>query len=579
MIAENPSQSRTADATLSGSVIDLTCDECCIAASSESHLGSGGNDANKGGSSDSSYSSQHALRGGVANDDAESEATFVCQPCLQSHELRASGYSSEPLGLELAHTTTADSPSHWSHLESPSQPPQRPRGFWPSWLSLPLEIVPYWCSGVVPGERTRPNLSVTQSRSASHEQTEPHVCDHDHDLLVGIRADDYSAANEAQATQDRHPPWTHADPHLRCDNGESARESGAQGGSNLNDTHEYDSLAVQNDCLNNVGVPPGSSVSNQDTDQSLTQGHDVLLKVCFVNEYWLDPTDMAPFRKKYVFILHLFSGHRRQGDVQWFLERIEHHEEFTVATLSLDIVIDEARGNLLSNRTIYWWKLKIQQGWMIGLAAGPPCETWSAARWQPPGPEPLRTQQEPWGFSNLSLKQYTRVAGANFLLRAAYLLAAELTKVRGMAMVEHRAPAVWEERAPSHFHLPEVQALLDLRCSEYFQFDQCEHGQYARKPTGLMLLRMPGLPAKLSNTPGRGKCSHGGHPPLKGCNKDGTYKTYRARLYPASMCHCVAQEMSEQAKSAYSTEIPLRPQDLETLRELEKLVMPLDGDP
>eukprot|EP00974_Lingulodinium_polyedra_P055989 5384280-Lingulodinium_polyedra.AAC.1 len=39
--------------------------------------------------------------------------------------------------------------------------------------------------------------------------------------------------------------------------------------------------------------------------------------------------------------------------------------------------------------------------------AGPPCSTWSRARWNPlpggGGPRPLRTRDEPWGRSDLSL--------------------------------------------------------------------------------------------------------------------------------------------------------------------------------
>ena len=94
------------------------------------------------------------------------------------------------------------------------------------------------------------------------------------------------------------------------------------------------------------------------------------------------------------FILHMFAGRRRPGDVQAWLEM----EEFRlpgreVRVVSVDVAIDPKRGNLCDPAAIAQWLGHIAAGLAVGAVAGPPCETWSQARGTAEGPPVLRTAE------------------------------------------------------------------------------------------------------------------------------------------------------------------------------------------
>eukprot|EP00969_Alexandrium_andersonii_P273834 12103307-Alexandrium_andersonii.AAC.1 len=41
-------------------------------------------------------------------------------------------------------------------------------------------------------------------------------------------------------------------------------------------------------------------------------------------------------------------------------------------------------------------------GYYDGMHSGTPCSSWSAARWRPGGPPPLRSWDHPWGLPGLA---------------------------------------------------------------------------------------------------------------------------------------------------------------------------------
>eukprot|EP00438_Fugacium_kawagutii_P032846 Skav224538 [mRNA] locus=scaffold388:799933:802791:+ [translate_table: standard] len=53
-------------------------------------------------------------------------------------------------------------------------------------------------------------------------------------------------------------------------------------------------------------------------------------------------------------VLHLFSGRRRFGDLQWFLERLQPQEGTTLHTISIDLVFHEQWGDLSREHTQQW---------------------------------------------------------------------------------------------------------------------------------------------------------------------------------------------------------------------------------
>ena len=94
------------------------------------------------------------------------------------------------------------------------------------------------------------------------------------------------------------------------------------------------------------------------------------------------------------YLLHFFSGRRRVGDLQFYLDQFSA-VDFVLHTVSIDIVVDSAMGDLMSTATQDHWLCAIRSGFVVGLIGGPPCETWSRARGREiegrRGPRILRT--------------------------------------------------------------------------------------------------------------------------------------------------------------------------------------------
>ena len=126
-----------------------------------------------------------------------------------------------------------------------------------------------------------------------------------------------------------------------------------------------------------------------------------------------------------VVILHLFSGIRRHGDLQQHLERADFIDGIQVLVISLDIAISK-HGNILDDEVIEWWKAQIRAGYCFGGLAGPPCETWSAARLLDEGPPALRSPEWPWGMPQVTAKFHEQLRVGSALLIAALAIAAEL---------------------------------------------------------------------------------------------------------------------------------------------------------
>ena len=83
------------------------------------------------------------------------------------------------------------------------------------------------------------------------------------------------------------------------------------------------------------------------------------------------------------YILHLFSGQRRSDDLQCALERLLPPGSSGVWVISVDIVHGSSRSDIsIPDNANFWFSL-IVLGLLIGVISGPPCETWSAARYNP----------------------------------------------------------------------------------------------------------------------------------------------------------------------------------------------------
>jgi len=257
-----------------------------------------------------------------------------------------------------------------------------------------------------------------------------------------------------------------------------------------------------------------------------------------------------PFQMPMLYILHLFSGQRREGDIQYWIEHqlnLPLHRAFCVVVLSIDIVNDAVMGDLTRQDTLALWVRMFRENRVIGLIAGPPCETWTVARFMAVEgmrnpPPPLRSLGEIWGLRNLSKKHRQQVTIGNELLRATLVLCVEAHTSGAFAIVEHPGEPTWVPEAPSIWRSTFINHFKVHLEADLVDFDQCATGADSKKPTCLMAINLPALRTNLRALPGQGFCNHGrkAHKALKGLAEDGTWKTAPAKQYPSGMCKVIS---------------------------------------
>ena len=79
-------------------------------------------------------------------------------------------------------------------------------------------------------------------------------------------------------------------------------------------------------------------------------------------------------------VFHLYSGQRPEGNLQYWMEHLSPPTTSQTYVLSIDIANDSVRGDRTKWTTVTFWITQMKDGRVAALIAGPPCETWSAAR-------------------------------------------------------------------------------------------------------------------------------------------------------------------------------------------------------
>ena len=264
-----------------------------------------------------------------------------------------------------------------------------------------------------------------------------------------------------------------------------------------------------------------------------------------------------------MYVLHLFSGQRRPGDLQYWLEREANSTQTNIVILSIDVVLDAARCDLQSPRAIAYWRDHILAGRIAAMFAGPPCDTWSRARALPtrccnqsvdPGgicnacgnrlPRPLRGPLQLWGLPGLRKREHQALTLANHLYRSTIYLAVCCWRSGVPFVIEHPERPT-EGHLPSSWKLPQTRLLASLQGVSTTSFDQCTMGGDHVKPTTLLFGHVDQLQSMIMARGVMGRCHHpgGAHGALRGLREGGGWRTAPAKTYPSTMCRVIGTAM------------------------------------
>ena len=272
--------------------------------------------------------------------------------------------------------------------------------------------------------------------------------------------------------------------------------------------------------------------------------------------------------KCYLFI-HFFSGHRREGDLQHLIESQEVVDGKHLFCISVGLCLARSHSDLTDETTKQFWISKMRGGQILGIGGGPSCETWSAARYAPHGPPPIRSYDTPWGCTGLTGKQWKQLDTGTKLIQFLIELLVIAAQLGLCGFFEHPQFPVWlmRQRPASVWTLNAMRALIRLECFQACSFDQCVYGLEATKPTTLILLRLSTFRDLTLTRGNRGRCSHfAKHQPLQGIRQDGSFATAKAKVYPKAMNRALATAVSRFLTERHMKEVsaPL-PGDLQQL--------------
>ena len=191
--------------------------------------------------------------------------------------------------------------------------------------------------------------------------------------------------------------------------------------------------------------------------------------------------------------LYVFSGRRRPGDFQQHLETLLFQRQLSGHVLLLDLAISnkhDVNDRELVHKLINW----VRMGVVGGVLVAPPCETWTEARFLTTenlrDPRPLRSNQEPMGLPQLTLRELEQLGISNYLLYVAIRLVFHCALCATPAILEHPKEPRNKDR-PSIWRLPWLQALKASNLLAQRLIWQAEYGSHVAKPTHLGVTHIP----------------------------------------------------------------------------------------
>ena len=253
-----------------------------------------------------------------------------------------------------------------------------------------------------------------------------------------------------------------------------------------------------------------------------------------------------PLRACKWYYLIFFSGHRRPGDIASWIQAGSD-----IQPIPIDVAIDKDAGNLLD---IQLWLRVIRSGQVLGGHGGPPCETFSEARWLEVetecAPRPLRDEDFPWGRLNLTLKEVKQmVLGSVLFLRTTVLLFAIYCNGGAYTLEHPKGPppligrwCIW--------HSSFLRRMMKLPDVAKINFVQGPLGRPFWKPTTLCTARLPRLAANIFSKYDR---SWRPSQTLGGwCPETRTWRTSAAKAYPERLSQAIAEEILDYSQRVNS---------------------------
>mmetsp|Transcript_46780 Transcript_46780/g.77149 ORF Transcript_46780/g.77149 Transcript_46780/m.77149 type:complete len:405 (+) Transcript_46780:55-1269(+) len=264
------------------------------------------------------------------------------------------------------------------------------------------------------------------------------------------------------------------------------------------------------------------------------------------------PVCQRPDGSKVMYIVHLFSGRRRERDCHYWFNHLKQHyfPDIDIILLSLDTAVCGPLGNLLDGPgLVTLWKM-IHGAMIAGSLSGPPCETWSAARHLPPPPDigslfwprPLRSSKEPWGLLGLGIRELKQLDTGSALMLSNIKIELGIVLHGGASMMEHPAPSP----DPAHASTWRT-SIQETFCSaapgaQRLHFQQWKYGAPAIKPTTLRLMGLPPMARHFHAQALPTAVRPDGV--LAGKNPDtGQFRTACAKEYPDHLCRALADTM------------------------------------
>ena len=125
-------------------------------------------------------------------------------------------------------------------------------------------------------------------------------------------------------------------------------------------------------------------------------------------------------------------------------------------------------------------------------------------------------------------------------------------------------------RAVSSFNWAPLRAVAESPAATTTDFDQCEHGQAARAPTRILALRMPDLHHGLTDTPGKGKWSHGrgAHQVLKGFDELAKeWRTAKKKTYTPALCAVLARSTAAAVHTMWMSTQDSLPEEMHDIED------------